>query len=68
MSVQEIKIEIVIDKQGNVAYKVKGFKGKACVKSTEFLDEALGAVVKREHTREYYESEVKTTNRIETTR
>ncbi len=68
MSIQQTEIEITIDKQGNVAYKVKGLKGKDCIKSTKFLDNALGEVVKREYTREYYESKVKTTNRVETTR
>ncbi len=68
MSVQQTEIAITIDKQGNVSYTVKGLKGKDCVKTTEFLDQALGEVTKREHTREYYERKVKITDRVETTR
>ena len=68
MSVQKTEIEITIDKQGNISYKVKGLKGKDCIKSTEFLDDDLGEVTNREYTREYYESKVKTTHRVETNR
>ena len=68
MSIQKTELQITIDKQGNVTYKVKGLKGKDCIKSTEFLDDALGEVTTREYTREYYESKVRTTQRIETKR
>ena len=68
MSVQKTEIKITIDKQGNISYKVKGLKGKDCIKSTEFLDKELGEVTSREHTREYFENKVRTTHRIETKR
>jgi hypothetical protein len=66
MSVQKMEIEITIDVEGNVSYEVKGLKGKNCTKATQFLDEALGEVVERKFTREYYEQPVKTSTRIST--
>ncbi len=64
MSVQKTEIEITVDNEGNVSYKVKGLKGKSCTDATKFLDEALGEVTKREYTREYYEQQTRTKTRI----
>ena len=52
----EIKIDI--DDDGNVSFEVKGAKGKKCLEITKELEEALGMVVSREHTGEYYETGV----------
>ncbi|MFW9906827.1 MAG: DUF2997 domain-containing protein [Candidatus Thorarchaeota archaeon] len=68
MSVENVEIEITIDETGNVSYKVKGLKGRGCTKETEFLDEALGEVTKREYTRGYYQEQVKTSARVTTRR
>ena len=68
MRVEKTEIEITIDGEGNVSYKVKGLKGKGCTKATEFLDKALGEVTKREYTQEYYQQSVRTSTRIKTRR
>ena len=64
MSTERTEIEITIDNQGNVSYEVKGLKGKGCIESTKFLDEALGEVKERKHTREFYEENVRQKQRI----
>ncbi|MFX1538550.1 MAG: DUF2997 domain-containing protein [Promethearchaeota archaeon] len=68
MSVENVEIEITVDETGNVSYKVKGLKGRGCIKETAFLDEALGEVMKREYTREYYQEQIKTSTHIKTQR
>ena len=59
MSYQKTEIEITIDKEGNISYEVKGIKGKSCIEATKFLDESLGEVVERKHSREFYEHPVR---------
>ena len=49
---QEIKLKIMPD--GEVKIEVRGVKGTQCMKLTEFLENQLGLVVKREKTAEYY--------------
>ena len=68
LRIEKTTLKITIDKQGNVSYQVQGLKGKDCIKATEFLDKDLGEVTNREYTREYYESKVETTRRVETRR
>lgn len=48
------EIEVFIDKNGNLKYRVYGAKGRECISLTEFLD-ALGEIEKREFTDEYYQ-------------
>ena len=36
-----------------------GFKGKACVKSSQFIEEALGKITSTKKTSEFYAEELK---------
>ena len=52
---QEIHVRVKLD--GTVVIKPKGFKGKGCLKATEFLEKDLGFTdAKRELTAEYHEA------------
>jgi len=64
MSSDDIELEITIDKKGNISYSVHGLKGKNCSEATEFLDNALGEITKREFKREFYEQKKKRLNRV----
>ena len=46
-----------IDGSGNITITVEGVKGKDCEKVTKEIEEALGVVVNRQHTPEYYQEE-----------
>jgi len=48
-------IEISISPTGEVTFTVKGVKGSSCLNETKFLEEAIGEVVEREKTPEFYE-------------
>jgi len=48
-------IEITISPSGEVSFTIKGVKGAACLNETRFLEEAIGEVVDREKTSEFYE-------------
>ena len=52
------EISIEIKPNGEVELKVDGVKGASCMDLTKFLEEALGEVVDRQHTSEYFENEV----------
>jgi len=60
------EIEIDIDDNGNVSFRVKGVKGKKCLEITKDLEAALGIVVKQEKTAEFYETETKVGTSIDT--
>ncbi|HON05157.1 MAG TPA: DUF2997 domain-containing protein [bacterium] len=55
------EIEIKIDQKGNVTYKVHGIKGEKCKHYSRFIEDAVGEVITREVTEEYYEKEEDTT-------
>jgi hypothetical protein len=59
------EIEIDIGDNGEVTFRVKGAKGKACMDITKEFEEALGIVVNREKTSEFYQTEVKPETHIE---
>jgi len=44
------EIEVIVDKKGDVALKVKGVTGKKCLDLTKDLEKALGTVKSREAT------------------
>lgn len=48
-------IEITISPNGEVSFRIKGVKGPKCLDETKFLEEAVGEVIDREKTSEYYE-------------
>jgi len=49
------EIEVVIGADGNVSFETRGLKGQECLGETSGLEKALGRVVRREKTREYYQ-------------
>ncbi len=61
-----IEIIIDIDDEGVVEVKTHGFKGKACMKASEFIEQALGKNMSTKKTGEYYAEETKETVRIKT--
>jgi len=50
---RELVIQIAPD--GTISLEVKGVKGGECLDFTKFLEEALGDVIEREKTSEYYQ-------------
>lgn len=48
------EIEIVIKPDGTVEEKVTGVAGSDCEKVTESIERALGDVIERDHTPDYY--------------
>ena len=66
MSDQNIELEITIDDKGNISYSVNGLKGKGCTEETEFLDNALGEIKKRNFKRDFYEQERKVSTKVNT--
>lgn len=48
------EIEIVIKPDGTVEERVTGVAGPACEKVTEAIERALGDVIKRDRTPDYY--------------
>ncbi len=61
----KLEIDFTIDDDGNVSFEVKGVKGKKCLEITKEIEEALGVVVNREHTGEYYQQEVELKSHVE---
>ena len=52
---EKLEIEVVIGPDGNVSFETHGLKGQGCLAETSGLEKALGKVVRREKTREYYQ-------------
>lgn len=53
MEMQEL--EITIDNEGSVHLWVRGLKGEECVLLTRSLEKAIGVVLDRNFTSEFYE-------------
>lgn len=51
---QQQEIEITIDKNGKIAYTIKGIKGSGCDSISAILEQ-LGSVEEETKTGEYYE-------------
>ncbi len=51
------EIEITIGEDGVVQITTHGYKGPSCLDAVRPLEEALGEVINREMTAEYYERE-----------
>ncbi len=60
------EIEIVIKPDGTVEEKVTGMTGQDCEKATESIERALGDVVKRDHTPDYYDQSQSTDETVTT--
>lgn len=52
---EKLEIEVVIGADGNVRLETHGLKGQSCLAETSALEKALGRVVRREKTREFYQ-------------
>jgi Protein of unknown function (DUF2997) len=50
---REMVIQIAPD--GSISLEVKGVKGGECIDFSKFLEEALGDVIQREKTSEFYQ-------------
>ncbi len=49
------ELTIVITQDGEVRIETRGLLGESCMTETESIERALGTVVKREKTSEYYQ-------------
>jgi hypothetical protein len=51
------KIIFKVLPDGNVKFEIKGIKGKKCIDFTKDFEEAIGEVVQRYYTSEFYQTE-----------
>jgi hypothetical protein len=51
-------IEVIVSPQGEVTLQTKGYAGGDCLQASQFLEQALGVVVKDQKTAEVYQREV----------
>ncbi len=63
--VDKQELEISIDDDGNVTIKVVGVAGPDCLKLTKEIEEALGIVVDRQRTNEFYQEKPEVTERVD---
>lgn len=54
---KKLELEIMIGEMGAVTVHVNGVKGSKCMDLTKDIEEALGVVVSRDKTGEYYQVE-----------
>jgi hypothetical protein len=52
---EKLEIEVIIGPDGKVSLETRGLKGQSCLAETRGLEKALGRVVRREKTPEYYQ-------------
>jgi hypothetical protein len=53
---EKIEIEMLIKPDGTIEMVTHGLKGASCMTETDAIEKALGRTVRREKTREFYES------------
>ncbi len=63
--VDKQELEISIDDDGNVTIKVVGVAGPDCLALTKDIEEALGVVVDRQRTNEFYQEKPQVTERVD---
>jgi hypothetical protein len=63
--VDKQELEITIDDDGNVTIKVVGVAGPDCLKLTKEIEEALGNVVDRQRTNDFYVEKPKVNEQID---
>lgn len=51
----EKTIIMTVSNDGEISIETKGFKGKSCLQSSEFLEKALGSELHRQLTPAYFE-------------
>jgi hypothetical protein len=54
---EKLEIEVVIGPDGAVRLETRGLRGSSCLAETQGLERALGRVVRREKTREFWQQE-----------
>ena len=59
------EIEIEIDESGHPTLHVKGVNGKKCLDLTKDIEEALGKVVKRDNTSDYFRPELLQSHKVQ---
>ena len=52
---EKAEIEVLIGPDGALKITTHGLRGEACIEETKTLEQAVGRVLRREKTREYYE-------------
>lgn len=52
---EKVEIEVLLRPDGTVELVTHGLKGESCLEETKGLEKAVGKVLKREKTREFYE-------------
>lgn len=57
MSLNQKKIEIIIDENGNITIETLGFSGKACVEESQWVKDILGEEIARELKPVYFSTE-----------
>lgn len=50
----KVEIEVLIAADGTVTLTTHGLKGTSCIEETQALEKALGQVIERRKTAEYY--------------
>lgn len=55
---KQVSIEVIIEADGETKIEPKGFSGKACLKETKNLEEALGRLQDRKETADMHKTEV----------
>ena len=61
---KKVELNIEIDESGNVKADIKGIKGKGCLEYSKILQELLGTIKEQKLTSEYYDQDVKITDKI----
>jgi hypothetical protein len=59
------ELEFSIDDEGKISIKVVGAEGSECLEMTKAIEEALGIVVDRQKTSEFYVEPAKQTDTVE---
>jgi hypothetical protein len=58
------QIEFIIKPDGSVEERVTGMTGPDCIEQTADIEQALGEVVEREHTSDYYKNQQQSDNTV----
>lgn len=51
---EKTELEITVGADGSVTITTRGLRGEPCIEETKTLEAALGKVIRREKTSEYY--------------
>jgi hypothetical protein len=58
------ELEVTIGADGTVRITTRGLRGEACIEETKALEKALGSVLRRQKTSEYYGQSSATKTRV----